>query len=68
MEMGAPFDGLLVKLTYFTPLSSCGNSLRLLKSSSIDCKFIKIASIHQAKVDCDMHILVSTPFVTVLVN
>ena len=36
-----------VILTYFTPLSSCGNSLTLLKRRNIDCKFIKIASINQ---------------------
>ena len=36
-----------VTLTYFTPLSSCANSLTLLKSSILDCKFVKIASINQ---------------------
>ena len=36
-----------VIITYFTPLSSCGNSLMLLKSSILDCKFIKIAAINQ---------------------
>ena len=36
-----------VILTYFTPLSSCGNSLTLLKRRNIDCKFLKIASINQ---------------------
>ena len=36
-----------VILTYFTPLSSCGNSLTLLKRRNIDCNFIKIASINQ---------------------
>ena len=36
-----------VILTFFTPLSSCGNSLTLLKSSILDCKFIKIATINQ---------------------
>ena len=36
-----------VILTYFTPLSSCGNSLTLLKRRNIYCKFIKSASINQ---------------------
>ena len=60
-----------VILTYFTPLSSCGNSLTRLKSSILDCKFIKLllSTKFLRKWTCNVIcILVSTPFVTVLVN
>ena len=58
-----------VILTYFTPLSSFGNSLTLLKRRNIDCKFIKIASINQVLGGSESVMrYVSTPFVTVLVK
>ena len=40
MDFGVEMFNKVI-LMYFTPLSSCGNSLTLLKSSNIDCKFIK---------------------------
>ena len=46
MDFGVEMFNKVI-LTYFTPLSSCGNSLTLLKSSILDCKFVKIASINR---------------------
>ena len=40
MDFGVEMFNKVI-LTYFTPLSSCGNSLTLLKSSNIDCKILK---------------------------